>query len=226
MGYTLATNETGRGALVTPDPTLATALSERTRRVMANDAISPDPGYPDEHEVTQWELWSRYVAGVDALHEAELRADDTGRVGYIYIAHMVTDGVSAPDGSGHYKIGRARNPKARIESWSKTPVKMPFRIFHFHSFWARDAIATEHCLHRMFQKHRVSGEWFCLPFHVQMALADIWYAASWRTLDGIEFRSSFGEWDTALDFVRISIAHQLDEERRNRERREQRTAGD
>jgi len=70
------------------------------------------------------------------------------RRGYIYLAHCDT---------GHYKIGRSKEPADRIRSLN---TQTPVEITLIHTFEADDMFVAEEKLHRRYINKRMNGEWF------------------------------------------------------------------
>jgi hypothetical protein len=61
--------------------------------------------------------------------------------------------------SGHYKIGRTRDPQNRIKTFS---VQLPFRVEFEHVIKSDDMCALEEQLHERYANKRLDGEWFNL----------------------------------------------------------------
>lgn len=113
------------------------------------------------------ELWFAYhTAGLITTHftrprdalcalmlEAELSADGqvsyTDRPGFVYVLRA----------GSFYKIGRAKSIDARIKQIS---LQLPFPVELIHTIRARDYVALEQSLHRVFAGYRCNGEWFQL----------------------------------------------------------------
>lgn len=70
--------------------------------------------------------------------------------GYVYLLKADT---------GHYKIGRTKNPKDRIKTFS---VKLPFRVEYDCLIKSDEYITLEAELHATFADKRIEGEWFAL----------------------------------------------------------------
>lgn len=70
--------------------------------------------------------------------------------GYVYVVRSE---------SGHYKIGRTKNPADRIKTFN---VKLPFEVVYIAVLETDDMYALEKRLHRHFKAKRVNGEWFSL----------------------------------------------------------------
>jgi len=61
--------------------------------------------------------------------------------------------------SGHYKIGRTKNPESRRGTFG---VQLPFEVEFEHLISCMDMFALEAELHARFAEKRVNGEWFTL----------------------------------------------------------------
>ncbi len=72
------------------------------------------------------------------------------RPGYVYLIRSVT---------GHYKIGRTRDPKKRMATFG---VKLPFEVEFECLIKCEDMAQAEQELHAKFDHKRVNGEWFAL----------------------------------------------------------------
>lgn len=72
--------------------------------------------------------------------------------GYVYV-------VQAIEPSGHYKIGRSKDPQRRIESMG---VKLPYPINIICLIKTDNMLKLEKALHRRHEEQRVNGEWFAL----------------------------------------------------------------
>jgi hypothetical protein len=70
--------------------------------------------------------------------------------GYVYLVKSV---------SGHYKIGRAKDPNNRAKTFG---VQLPFEIEFVAVIKTDDYVALEEQLHAKYQDKRVNGEWFAL----------------------------------------------------------------
>lgn len=178
------------------------------------------PSQTDEYYDSQdeWALWSQYIDGMDALHATWVRDGRHPKSGYVYLAELYIPG-EAGQSPTYVKIGISRTPKQRVEQWSKSVVKMPYRVNHFHTFWAEDARATEKMLHQMFRRHRTDGEWFQLSHDITSVLRDIWYASPYHTLDMIEFRSIVGQWDFPMPFILRELRELKEQQQRHAARR-------
>lgn len=77
---------------------------------------------------------------------------ETGRdkSGFIYLIKADT---------GHYKIGRTKELKRRMNLFN---VNLPFQIELIHTFPSTDYVGAETDLHHRFAEKRVNGEWFQL----------------------------------------------------------------
>ncbi len=82
------------------------------------------------------------VSGISSL--------GSGYAGYVYLLKSM---------SGYYKIGRTKNPKNRLATFS---VKLPFEVEFEHVIECRDMYRLEKSLHSHFAERRVNGEWFDL----------------------------------------------------------------
>lgn len=72
------------------------------------------------------------------------------RAGYVYLLQSST---------GHYKIGRTRNPEDRLRTFG---VMLPFEVEYVCVIQTPDMFKLESDLHNLFSQKRVSGEWFSL----------------------------------------------------------------
>lgn len=70
--------------------------------------------------------------------------------GYVYLAKSDT---------GHYKIGRSKNPWGRIKHFDTI---MPVKVEIIHLIWCDNMIDCEKRLHAIFRGNRGNGEWFNL----------------------------------------------------------------
>lgn len=89
----------------------------------------------------------------DAREELKRRREQRRRErsgGYVYLIASET---------GHYKIGRTRNPEDRMATFG---VKLPFQVEYQHLIQCDDMRALEKTLHEKFDHKRVNGEWFAL----------------------------------------------------------------
>lgn len=69
--------------------------------------------------------------------------------GYIYVVHST---------SGHYKIGRSKDPHARFKQLTSTQGPYVYTLVNVLSTY--DMFEAEADYHRMFEHKRVRGEWF------------------------------------------------------------------
>ena len=72
------------------------------------------------------------------------------RPGYVYVLRSPT---------GAFKIGMARNPENRIETFS---VKLPFEVEYEILIKTDDMRGLESQLHRRYAEKHINGEWFAL----------------------------------------------------------------
>lgn len=70
------------------------------------------------------------------------------QTGYIYLLKSPTSA---------YKIGRTRNPKDRLKTFS---VKLPFEVEYIALIPTDDMVELERVLHARFDHRRINGEWF------------------------------------------------------------------
>lgn len=70
--------------------------------------------------------------------------------GYVYLLQSAT---------GAYKIGRTKNPKDRMKTFS---VKLPFEVEYICIIQTDDMYGLEQSLHDQFANKRLNGEWFNL----------------------------------------------------------------
>jgi hypothetical protein len=70
--------------------------------------------------------------------------------GYVYVLKSV---------SGHYKIGRTKDPKDRLKTFS---VKLPFEVEYELLIPSSNHKALEAELHQRFKEKHINGEWFSL----------------------------------------------------------------
>lgn len=70
--------------------------------------------------------------------------------GYVYLIQSPT---------GVYKIGRAKNPDNRMETFS---VKLPFEVAYIHLIPCENYRHSERQLHIRYADKRINGEWFDL----------------------------------------------------------------
>ena len=75
---------------------------------------------------------------------------------------MIYDGwvYLAKSDTGHYKIGRSKNPFSRIKHFDTI---MPVGIKIVAMVPSDDYVELERRWHMVFDKYRVTGEWFDLP---------------------------------------------------------------
>lgn len=72
------------------------------------------------------------------------------RPGYVYLLKSST---------GHYKIGRAKNPEKRLATFT---IKLPFEVDYECLIYSDDMWFLERELHIRFKEKRIQGEWFML----------------------------------------------------------------
>jgi hypothetical protein len=70
--------------------------------------------------------------------------------GYVYLIRS---------DSGHYKIGRTKNPDNRIETFK---LQLPIEVEYEHLVKSDDMVTLERDLHARFEAKRINGEWFDL----------------------------------------------------------------
>ena len=83
--------------------------------------------------------------------------------GFIYLAKSDT---------GHYKIGRSKNPYGRIKHFDTI---MPVEVKIVHYFPCDNPAAAESILHRWLAPYRTKGEWFTLSDSTWKRICDILY---------------------------------------------------
>lgn len=85
-------------------------------------------------------------------HEEATRFQGVGRgkFGYVYLIRSA---------SGHYKIGRTKDPKNRMKTFG---IQLPFEVEYLCLIETVDMKALEMSLHEQFASKRVNGEWFAL----------------------------------------------------------------
>ena len=81
--------------------------------------------------------------------------------GFVYLAKSDT---------GHYKIGRSKNPYGRIKHFDTI---MPVKVEIIHYFPCDDPALIERTLHGMLALHKAAGEWFNLPYETVQAICNI-----------------------------------------------------
>lgn len=84
------------------------------------------------------------------IPKKETPASPKYRPGYVYLLKSPT---------GYYKIGRAKNPEKRLETFN---VKLPFEVDFECLIYSDDMWFLERELHIKFKDKRVQGEWFKL----------------------------------------------------------------
>ena len=78
----------------------------------------------------------------------KVKTKDTS--GYVYLLQSET---------GHYKIGRTKNPKHRYKTFG---TKLPFKVEFIALIKSDDMYQLERDLHSMYAPQRIDGEWFDL----------------------------------------------------------------
>ncbi len=84
------------------------------------------------------------------VREKPVKKAKAKRAGYVYL-------LQSKD--GHYKIGRAIDPKNRAKTFG---VQLPFEVEFICTIKTDDYEALELELHEMFKDFRIKGEWFNL----------------------------------------------------------------
>ncbi len=99
------------------------------------------------------EFRDQLIAAQNYKTRKQLREEkqaNTLRPGFIYLVKSST---------GHYKIGRAKNPDDRRRTFE---VKLPFEVELIHTISSQNYSQAERSLHKRFAGKRVNGEWFAL----------------------------------------------------------------
>lgn len=79
-----------------------------------------------------------------------LKGGPNPKAGYVYLIRAFTD---------HYKIGKSRNPKARMSTFG---IQLPVKSEVIHLIKCEDMSAAEKALHLRYANQRAEGEWFKL----------------------------------------------------------------
>lgn len=93
---------------------------------------------------------SRYPRKQTTTRRKFKKTVDRNSLGWVYLLRSSDD---------VYKIGRTRDPKNRIRTFS---VKLPFDVEYEHLVRCDDMYAMETELHQRFADKRLDGEWFIL----------------------------------------------------------------
>jgi hypothetical protein len=103
-------------------------------------------GNPDSESDDMWsDDAKRYQ-----IQKAKAEILRSKKFGYVYLVRSV---------SGHYKIGRTKDPADRMKTFN---VKLPFEIELLHTIESDDYCIAEELLHDKFALKRINGEWFAL----------------------------------------------------------------
>lgn len=97
-----------------------------------------------------------------AAWERVERRNYTPESGWVYILKAAT---------GHYKIGRTKNPDSRLETFG---IKLPFEVEYDTLLECTDHIGYELYLHTLYAHKRVNGEWFSLSQQDIEDIVDGW----------------------------------------------------
>lgn len=82
--------------------------------------------------------------------EPKLTQASQPKEGYVYLLQSI---------SGHYKIGRTRNPENRIKTFG---IQLPFEVEYVCLIKTTNMVELENALHMRFSSKRINGEWFNL----------------------------------------------------------------
>lgn len=108
--------------------------------------IDIDPSVPEYVHACHLE----YTRRQDVNRATRVIAERIKTAGYVYLLQSPTNA---------YKIGRTKNPKNRLETFS---VKLPFEVEYVCVVQTEDMYGLEKDLHIHFSDKRINGEWFNL----------------------------------------------------------------
>lgn len=112
---------------------------------------------PKAHELSKeysipdnvWHFFS-YCQTILDTPTAHKKKESKPTPGYVYLLQSDT---------GHYKIGRSKDPDNRIKTFG---VKLPFEVEYIALIETEDMVKLETDLHDLYDHKRVNGEWFDL----------------------------------------------------------------